>query len=538
MLPNNPNMGGFAPNSYSGTMPFRFGTKLPAKPNPLASTQPAQRIEANPAGIQQAMNKRGETYHYGRTGKKPSEDIVDNPIKGAVGTQATAKFGASSCGSSMHTSAAGEGKKKYKVDAAADAKGHDAFKSLDDYMKKAGLNSFQANFFGRLINEGFNIPQLHQAIKQAEHQFGEKVAADLHDGLTKLEKSAFASLAPFAKNIIPNLGKARNLLGGAAGEAKNIISKVPFGTVADKAKNLIPDASKVKTLFDTAKSRGLNPFGAGSGTGFLTGALNPHTGAFNPDSEGNYLSREYLTRVLGSGAAGGLATRVGGKPLQDMATRMRYGTLSGMGAGGTLDVLRGWTGYNPNNDSKFTNLGQYAGFYGGIAPKSKPVIDAINKYEPVNLAMSKAMGGASSAMSGIKDFAKKNPVAAAAGLGTAGVGAGTAYGLNRINNTIADQALQGRAELNQYANQIQDQIGNNPLSQAGDFFKNNSQWLLPLLLMGGGYAAGGPMGGFSLPLMYLMMQNPQLLSQLTGMAPTANANTPTPAAGAPAQAAS
>jgi hypothetical protein len=336
MLPNNPNMGGFAPNSYSGTMPFRFGTKLPAKPNPLASTQPAQRIEANPAGIQQAMNKRGETYHYGRTGKKPSEDIVDNPIKGAVGTRAGEKqarnlqlgnvpvgvgpqnmfnalmmlnqarslvnpektldkhrisardfesmadelaevsgdsydfnalrrnprrsamlqgllgagagaainrlagnkgilntLGGAAVGGSigagagymdasghnrrllgtskvlkdygllspdylraalpllkqsqaMCTSAAGEGKKKYKVDAAADAKGHDAFKSLDNYMKKAGLNSFQANFFGRLIQTGFNESQIRLAVKQANVQFGQAVAGELNDGLEKL----------------------------------------------------------------------------------------------------------------------------------------------------------------------------------------------------------------------------------------------------------------------------------------------------------------------------------------------------------------
>lgn len=187
-----PPLGGGSPYQAN-----RFSAMLrPMKPNPAANVSVAPGTPATAAGINAV--KRAETYHYGRTGVKPSDDVVDNPIKGVLGTRAgeTAGYKASSCDcSTMRTSATGEGKTKYKVDPDADAKGHEAFKSLDQYMKKAGLNSFQASFFGRLIQAGMDESQIRQVTKQAGDRFGGAVAVELNDGLEKM-----AGIAEFLQN--------------------------------------------------------------------------------------------------------------------------------------------------------------------------------------------------------------------------------------------------------------------------------------------------------------------------------------------------
>jgi hypothetical protein len=61
--------------------------------------------------------------------------------------------------------------------------------AMDKYKemsKKAGLNDFQSNFFGRLIQEGINEHEMYEAIKQAGDQFGYKVGKELNRGLEKL----------------------------------------------------------------------------------------------------------------------------------------------------------------------------------------------------------------------------------------------------------------------------------------------------------------------------------------------------------------
>ena len=87
-------------------------------------------------------------------------------------------------------SAAGDSKGvKYKQQNEDHATGTAAFDSLDKYLrmaKKAGLNDFQSNFFGRLIQEGRNEHEMYEAIKQAGDQFGYKVGKELNRGLEKL----------------------------------------------------------------------------------------------------------------------------------------------------------------------------------------------------------------------------------------------------------------------------------------------------------------------------------------------------------------
>ena len=76
----------------------------------------------------------------------------------------------------------------YKIDTEGDKTGQSAFDTLDNYMKKAGLNSFQSSFFSRMVLEGADV---EGAIKQAEDKFGEKVASELKSDLKPLKRKLF-----------------------------------------------------------------------------------------------------------------------------------------------------------------------------------------------------------------------------------------------------------------------------------------------------------------------------------------------------------
>jgi hypothetical protein len=144
MLPQMGQIGGglpFAPRfSYSG--PYN---RLPANPNPLSAGAKPNVTKADTSGVQQALAKVG----------------------------------------SMCRSATGEGKKKFKVNTEDSAVGDKAFESLDRF-KRAGLNSFQASFFSRMVAEGKTFSQVKAAIDQAAKQFGQKVAAELKEGMQKI----------------------------------------------------------------------------------------------------------------------------------------------------------------------------------------------------------------------------------------------------------------------------------------------------------------------------------------------------------------
>lgn len=131
------NQGGFG---------FRYGAALPAKPNILSSIQKPAVVKATAEGVNQAANKMAQ----------------------ARPTKADSKLS------------------KYKTDAAHHAQGDDAFASLDSYMKKAGLNSFQTQFFTRLIQAGLPQQSIKIAVKQAGDLLGQDVAIELNQGLSKL----------------------------------------------------------------------------------------------------------------------------------------------------------------------------------------------------------------------------------------------------------------------------------------------------------------------------------------------------------------
>lgn len=74
----------------------------------------------------------------------------------------------------------------FKHDDEGHLTGSSAFDSLDGYMKKAGLNSFQTHFFTRMAEQEMPEALVVAAIKSAGDQFGEKVGAELEDGWEKL----------------------------------------------------------------------------------------------------------------------------------------------------------------------------------------------------------------------------------------------------------------------------------------------------------------------------------------------------------------
>lgn len=464
----------------------------------------------------------------------------------------------SSC--NMHPTAAGEGDKKYKIDPAADAKGEDAFKSLDEYMKKAGLNSFQANFFGRLIQAGLDETQIRQATKIAGDRFGEKVAAELNSGI---EKIAFLQAAgQLAGRALPFLGRAGRAIGGYFAPAAKAVKTV--APVADDAlKAVAPVADDAAKAAPSMLSRAWNnPVTGHAMTGAATGALNPQTGLMSEDPS--------ITGTLGGAAAGGLLGGLGGRYLptnvanigQDIQRR----AMAGAGTGYGLGYLTG----GQEQGAQFARYGQLAGLLPGSKhtlniPKIGPMNSnqLVGALDPMNLATKAVTAGGR----GAYNLAKADPLKA---IGAGGLALG-GYGVSQIPGAINRQGEAARVQLEQAKNQLQDQVHgyaqdfynqatgmrqdinnslapvsqaaqkaqgllggfgdlNSMLGNAGQFFQNNQHWLMPLLMSGlgagGGYMLGGgggaAMGGIGLPLAYMLMQNPQMLSGLMGNSPQAS----------------
>lgn len=201
---------------------------------------------------------------------------------------------------------------KFKHDSDGHATGSAAFDTLDAYMKKAGLNSFQASFFSRMISEAVPAETVQAAIKSAGDKFGEKVAEELQNGFEKI------SYAKAIKSVAPALKK-----------------------------KIVPAA---KSLGD-------------EGIGAAVGAFNPATGlgssfATNPDGSINYgrLAGSTLGGAAGIGTAKRLKPQVG----SSLAEHGRA-ALSGEGIGFATDVATG-------SDS---NLGSQIGFAAGAGLPSR-----------------------------------------------------------------------------------------------------------------------------------------------------------------------
>ena len=178
------------PMSRGRSYPFAAGLDMSKlQPNPAAQARKPAAVDATAEGIAQVKRAMklpaGIAASYNK--KKTDCDPGEVSSRGVCKKKGRKKK-ASQDNSGQRLSSAGEDSGvKYKIDTEGDKTGQSAFDTLDNYMKKAGLNSFQSNFFSRLVLEGADI---EGAIKQAEDRFGEKVASELKSGFETLEKEA------------------------------------------------------------------------------------------------------------------------------------------------------------------------------------------------------------------------------------------------------------------------------------------------------------------------------------------------------------
>lgn len=532
---NNGNQRGFMPsqlsnNNYAATFPA--GQKLPVNPNPLSRTKPVKTLNADEGGIQQAMAKLAR-----HTGKKPKCDYQLNPT------------------------AAGEGLKKYTVDAAADAKGLDAFKSLDQYMKKAGLNSFQASFFGRLIRAGLSQSQIQTATKMAGDSFGTNVAMELNSGI---EKMGFVSLIP---KILPAAGRALAAVGRyAKPAAKAVANYADLGTL-NPVKGI---KGAIQSVRNAPRPDALKLLGDRATTGLATGLLNPYTGLPAGDSEGNVFSAENLGRTALSGIAGMGLGQLGGKGWQGLQRR----ALSGQGVGTSAGMVGDLIGIGDGNNAD--RLGRY-GFIGGAAMPAKvptrlgiggfsmstgklggkELATGLRQAGKGNLGVmdnfdlnNQAANYIGKGFSNISKAFKANPhqfARTAAITGGAGLGG---YSMMQVPGIINNQANLARQQLEghlqggrqDFVNQVDAALTpiqqaansanglfsnipgmfNNAVNSVGDYYGKNKEWLNPLLQAGGGaglgYMLGGgrgaALGGIGAPLAMALLQNPDAFKNL------------------------
>jgi hypothetical protein len=497
---NPPSLRGFMPspltsNRYSATFPA--GGALPAKPNPLSGSHAVPTMTADAQGVQQAMAKRAREVFF--------------------------KF--SEC--SLKPSAAGEGDKKFKYDPAADAKGADAFKSLDAYMKKAGLNSFQANFFGRLIQAGLDEAQLRQATKLASERFGREVAEELNSGIEKLA-SGLKVLGGLAGGVA---GVGKKML-PAAKKWTGVRSFNPVSGVQDLTKSY----QNASTVTEGLKQVG-GRVGSRALTGAATGALNPYTGIGTGDpSQGNFQG-DNLKNLLASTAAGAVGSQLGGRGVQQLQRRALAGEGIGMGFGMGGELAAKVTG-NEALSGHTDTLSRF-GYLGGAAlpAKVKGVPASVglrgsfsgpmgyaDKLDPVNLAMSGA--GKAYRAGGLPALAHAATATGALAAGGGGVYlAGKAHEANQnlkaMTENVGQQMTGLRSDVNASLAPVQS-AADKANGLFSGFTGENRDWLVPLLLgglgAGGGYMLGGgagaALGGIGLPLIQMLMKNPQLLSSM------------------------
>ena len=166
---------------------------------------------------------------------------------------------------------------KFKHDDDGHATGSSAFDTLDGYMKKAGLNSFQTQFFGRLIQSGVSEHMAQAAIKSAGAQFGEKVAAELEDGMAKLAQGGRLRAAwNVAKGVGGYFGK--KLFPEAAEQIAKGTNRIGQKAVQEGTKSTLGKATKqlgkgklkpgteaaVDRLRQSSRAAGISPAGRSS----------------------------------------------------------------------------------------------------------------------------------------------------------------------------------------------------------------------------------------------------------------------------------
>ena len=544
------------PMSRGTSYPFGNGLDMSKlQPNPAAQARKPAAVDATAEGIAQVKRAMklpaGVASSYNK--KKTNCDPGEVSSRGVCKKKGRKKKASQDNSGQRLSSAGEESGVKYKIDADGDKTGRSAFDTLDNYMKKAGLNSFQSSFFSRMVLEGSNI---EGAIKQAEDRFGEKVASELKSGFEILEKDA--NWLKMLGQGIWNTGK--KYLGGRAAKqvateaGKQSVKRIAprTGQIAGESASraLIPyqGLTKVKPgMGQKALDAGKQFFTGGGalkqfGEGATQGVMNPFTGLMSNqafDDQGNIR----FGHLLSQGLLGGLGRRglgsVKGLNQGNISSGFNRAT-AGSGAGFGAGIGANLAGF----DVDPTTLAQGGYIGGSLLPKNLSSLQAVKNMKPGRMKDflsrdlgSKAFGKgidplsaadplgvlSAGAMSGVGRVAnaakpylqpgvqaaqrgfKSLPQGVQKGLGigvpiAAGVGGTGMY----LGNKMDQQANQFRQEMQPYldgaaqtmnrTNEFMDNPVGGMLGGLGDTFKQNP-WLLPLLLGGGGAALGGMAGG-------------------------------------------
>lgn len=322
-------------NAFSGSRPYNYQPTLkPMQANPLAQGVQAGNPKgtATLGGIDAAMAKRGSQ---------------DN--------------------SAQRLSSAGESSGvKFKHDNDGHATGASAFDTLDGYMKKAGLNSFQTQFFSRMVESGMPDVMIEASIKAAGDRFGAEVHAELQDGYEKL---AFGAIAKPIIGGIANLG--RKALGNYAREGVKATGRGAFGqggSVAPVAASGLRGAaqSTANATRGAAKRLVGNQAQAGvKGTG---------SGAFGQGGSVPARSATGLTRAaqgLGNYIGAPSLQTAGNKGFREGAKQYAKGLTKNMGGraatGGVFGAIDPNNEYMGGDESTLGNIaaGMGMGIFGG-----------------------------------------------------------------------------------------------------------------------------------------------------------------------------
>ena len=548
------------PMSRGRSYPFVAGLDMSKlQPNPAAQARKPAAVGATAEGIAQVKRAMklpaGVAASYNK--KKTDCDPGEVSSRGVCKKKGRKKKASQDNSGQRLSSAGEESGVKYKIDTEGDKTGQSAFDTLDNYMKKAGLNSFQSSFFSRLVLEGADI---EGAIKQAEDRFGEKVASELKSGFETLEKDAnwLARIGQGAwqlgKKYVPKLfgrGTAKQVATEAGEQAvKRIAPRTGqiAGESASRALIPVTGLTKVKpTMGQKALQAGKQFFtGGGASKQFAEGAaqgvMNPFTGLMSDnafDDQGNirfgHLAQQALLGGLGrrglgsfkglnqanisgaltrasagsgTGYAAGLGANLAGFDV-DPVTLARLGYGGGAMLPKNLSSLQAVKNMKPGKLKDFLSRDLGSKSFGrGIDPLSATdpfgvatgAVGALGgkMYNAAKPYLAPAGNAAKAQFQALSPTAKAVLGGTAAGVGTTGLGA--MYLGNKVDQQ-ADQFrqelapyLQGAAQTMNRTNEFMDNPIGGLLGGLGDTFQQNP-WLLPLLLGGGGAALGGMAGG-------------------------------------------
>jgi hypothetical protein len=369
----------------------------------------------------------------------------------------------------------------YKYDTQGHATGASAFDTLDGYMKKAGLNSFQTQFFSKLLGEGMNAAQIRVCVKEAHDRFGEKIGNELTAGLAELEKTAYGTavgrfLGWAGGKLLPRIPAAVKSLAGRAPSLQTL-KNVGNMKVTDAAKNVATAAGNTARAAPGVAKQVLTGPGARSQmiTGAGTGAFNPYTGL----GSGNIYDEEgfHGGRLLANMAGGALLGRVPGA--QNMMRRglageglgyaaAKGGNLAGSFMGEDSSIGQGLRGLDPLTMARGgflggamipgqTRLGNIPGLGGlksnGPAWSQKlfnsPVANKagtgwMQKLDPIGIGVRAAGRGAK----GVGSWAVNNPASAMGGTAALlGGGAVVDTAMNTVPELLNSKADEMKATL-------------------------------------------------------------------------------------------